>query len=137
MVGAPLVGCYLSHGLPGDAEPGARPTPAGRPGPAPLVDGGGTEVPLDAGSALASDAEVPSDEDICESLCEAMREAECLPSGCYESCDSRRVRAAEIGCSAELKGALACLARRPCVSEAEVNCGVENGWPQCLADSRD
>jgi len=66
-----------------------------------------------------------------------MDEAGCPVSGCLPSCEARRERAAEIGCADELKDTLLCLREDPCVAEREIDCGEENGWPQCLRGDRD
>ena len=143
LLGGLAPGCYLSHGedperVPAGREPAGR-EPAGRDGRPDAFfgvddpsrpDGAPPDEP--DGSTPIGDADVPPDFDVCQAMCDAQEAAGCFPPGCYAGCQGRLEQAAEVHCEAELKGTLSCMISMPCNRDRMANCGVMNGWPQCL-----
>ncbi|HJL18064.1 MAG TPA: hypothetical protein RMH99_20540 [Sandaracinaceae bacterium LLY-WYZ-13_1] len=136
-------GCYLGHERPGPTD-GASPSASTPRGPAPgaSVDGGAAPGAPEAGAPETGAPTTPDgggfphdDEDVCEAMCAAAREAGCAIDGCYGGCDVRRWHAWDIGCYGEWKAATACLTEEPCRRDG--SCGTDHGWRACVARRTD
>ncbi|MFK7985916.1 MAG: hypothetical protein AB8I08_07775 [Sandaracinaceae bacterium] len=73
---------------------------------------------------------LPGQDATCRLMCDAQYAASCPASGCQASCEARLEYAREIGCEAEWKGVVSCIARTPCLDDG--TCGRTSGWTECL-----